>query len=473
MKSPLLPILTCAIAALFGPFTPTTKGETKVENSRPNLIVIMTDDMGYADVGFNGCKDIPTPHIDSIARNGVIFSSGYVAYSVCGPSRAAFITGRYGQRFGFERNPQYRPHDENMGLPPTEETLATVLRRAGYHSGIIGKWHLGATPKHHPLNRGFDEFYGHLGGGHRYFPEDLTIRDGYEADSEAESYRTWILKNHQPVEPRKYLTDDFSDEAVDFVERNHEKPFFLFLSYNAPHTPMEATEEYLARFPDIEDDRRRTYAAMVSAVDDGVGRLLEALRKHGVEENTVVFFLSDNGGAHTKNGSSNTPLRGGKGDPWEGGFRVPFAAQWLAGFPKGLTYEHPVISLDIFATIVALAGAPVSPERPLDGVNLVPFVNGDRSEPPHQGIFLRKFDQDLIAVRRGNDKLIRFNERDKTLLYNLDEDIGETRDLYPQKPEVAAELRALWEKWNRDNVEPAFLGLIHTEAWQKRRARQQ
>ena len=442
----------------------------KRDAAQPNLVVIMTDDMGYADVGFNGCTDIPTPHIDSIAANGVTFSSGYVAYSVCGPSRAAFMTGRYGQRFGFERNPQYRPHDEGMGLPFTETTMAEALRGAGYHSGVVGKWHLGATKKHHPLNRGFDEFFGHLGGGHKYFPEALTIPDSYAAKDEGESYRTWILKNHTPVPPEGYLTDAFSDAAVDFVDRNHRKPFFLFLAYNAPHTPLEASEKYLSRFTGIQDKKRRTYAAMVSAVDDGVGRVLATLRKHGVEENTLVFFLSDNGGPTSKNASSNAPLRGNKGDPWEGGFRVPFAAQWPAGFPRGSTYEHPVISLDIFATIAKHSGAPAT-KHPLDGVDLTPYVNGDSKEPPHSGIFLRKFDQKLHAVRSGDHKLVVFENTDSRSLHDLRADIAEKNNILVQQPGVHRQLQAEYEAWNRPNIDPVFEGLSQSKAWKARMAR--
>jgi arylsulfatase A-like enzyme len=219
-------------------------------SSKPNLIVVMCDDLGYADVGFNGCKEIPTPHIDSIAANGVRFSDAYVAYPVCGPSRAAFLTGRYGQRFGFERNPQYLPSDPNMGLPKEEKTIAERLKPVGYKSGIVGKWHMGAhLESHHPLNRGFDYFYGHLGGGHRFLPEELTLKDSYNITGENDSYRTWILKNHEPVPPKKYLTDEFSDEAVAFVERNQKDPFFLFLSYNAPHLPLQATDKYLGPIP--------------------------------------------------------------------------------------------------------------------------------------------------------------------------------------------------------------------------------
>lgn len=436
---------------------------------KPNLIVIMADDLGYADVGFNGGKDILTPHIDSIAANGVKFTSGYVAYSVCGPSRAAFMTGRYGQRFGFERNPQYRTQDEKMGLPFSEDTIADVLGKAGYHSGVIGKWHLGATKKHHPLNRGFQEFYGHLGGGHYYFTKDLTIKDSYAAANESQSYRTWILRNHEPVAPRKYLTTDFSDEAVNFIERNSEKPFFLFLSYNAPHTPMQAPGEYLKRFEHITNKRRKTYAAMVSAVDDGVGRVLKTLKDQELEKETIVIFLSDNGGPTTKNGSNNAPLRGGKGDAWEGGWRVPFAMQWPGGLPKGATYNHPVVSLDIMATIVALTKAPIARERPLDGVNLVPFLTGKKEGPPHQGIFLRKFDSGSTAVRSGDHKLVTYDNKGYTGLFDLTKDIGESNNIRDHSPEDVARLKTLWNEWNKSNIDPVFKGLIHTPAWQKKR----
>lgn len=357
-----------------------------VATAAPNLIVIMADDLGYADVGFNGCKDIPTPNIDSIASHGVRCTNGYVSYSVCGPSRAGFMTGRYQQRFGFERNPQYKPNDPDMGLTRKEKTIAELLAPVGYHSGIIGKWHLGAhAPTSHPMKRGFNEFYGHLGGGHKYMPEDLVIKDSAKARGEAESYRTWILKNHTPVSPRKYLTDEFSDEAVSFVERNKAQPFFLFLSYNAPHTPLQATTKYLDRFSHIKAAKRETYAAMVSAIDDGVGFLLETLRENKLEEKTIVAFLSDNGGPITKNASLNTPLRGAKGDVWEGGLRVPFALQWKGTLPAGKTYDHPVSSLDFAATMAALSGAKVDKAKPLDGVKHHSLPNRQEPQPAPRG----------------------------------------------------------------------------------------
>ena len=437
----------------------------------PNLIVIMTDDLGYADVGFNGCVDIPTPHIDSIANSGVKFTNAYVSYSVCGPSRAGFITGRYSQRFGFERNPQYLPSDPNMGLPLSETTLAEALGKTGYRCGVVGKWHLGAHQNHHPLNRGFHEFYGHLGGGHRYLPEDLTLEDSAAASSENESYRTLILNDRTAVKTSKYLTDEFSDAAVRFVEKNKEQSFFLFLSYNAPHLPLQATPKYLERFNEINNPKRKTYAAMVSAVDDGVGQLLETLKENNLEQDTLIFFLSDNGGPTTKNASRNNPLRGNKGDVWEGGFRVPFAARWPAKFPKGSVYDLPVSSLDIFATIAALSSAKLDEQRPLDGVNLVPYVREEIQTPPHNAIYLRKFDQQRYAIRRGDYKHVVPVKGGKSQLYNLKNDIGETKNLALQEPDALAELEALRKTWSSELIDPIFLGLIHLPSFQKKQTR--
>ncbi len=441
---------------------------TEKENlvQKPNVIVIMADDLGYADVGFNGCKDIPTPNIDKIANSGIKFTNGYTTYSVSSPSRAGFITGRYPQRFGFERNPQYKPNDPAMGLTKDEITIAASLKQVGYKSGIIGKWHLGAHISNHPLNRGFDEFFGHLGGGHQYFPEKLTIEDSYKINTERESYRTWIMRNHEPVKPKKYLTDEFSDEAVNFVERNHKQPFFLFLSYNAPHTPLQATEKYLDRFPNMKNNKRKTYAAMVSAVDDGVGLLLNKLQELGIEENTIIFFLSDNGGPESKNASDNGVLREGKGSVYEGGFRVPFAMQWKGTIPSGI-YDNPVSSMDIFATISSLSKSPINPDRPLDGVNLIPFLTGKNKGKPHEMIYLRKFDQKLFAVRYGNHKLVTRNQGKVRELYDLENDISESNNIATQYPNVLAKIDSIRAGWNKELIDPTFLGLIHLAGWKK------
>ncbi|PAW65081.1 MAG: N-acetylgalactosamine 6-sulfate sulfatase [Opitutia bacterium Tous-C1TDCM] len=457
-----------ALLALLGLAVVPAASLRAAASARPNLVVIMTDDHGYADVGFNGCPDIPTPHLDSIARRGVRFSSGYVTYSVCSPSRAGFITGRYPQRFGHERNPRFLPADRSAGLPLSETTLADTLGKIGYRNAIVGKWHLGAHPDLHPLQRGFHEFFGMLGGGHRYFPAEYTIRETAAAKSEADSYRLWLMRNHEPVPPSdQYLTDELSDAAVGFIARHRATPFFLYLAYNAPHTPLQATEKYLSRFANITDPKRRTYAAMVSAVDDGVGRVLAELRRLGLEENTLVFFLSDNGGPTTVNASRNTPLRGNKGDVWEGGFRVPFAAQWPARFPAGRTYGHPVSSLDIFATIAAVTAAPLDPARPLDGVNLLPFVTGAQSGAPHAAIYLRKFDQGAFAVRRGDFKIAIPKRGDAPLLFNLASDLGETKDLAAAESGIVAELEALRTAWNARLVAPVFAGLLDSPTAKK------
>jgi arylsulfatase A-like enzyme len=243
------------------------------------------------------------------------------------------------------------------------------------------------------------------------------------------------------------------------VERHKDEPFFLYLAYNAPHAPLQAPEEYLARFPQIRDERRRTYAAMVSAVDDGVGRLLARLRELQLEDDTLVVFLSDNGGPTADNASDNRPLRGQKGSPWEGGIRVPFAAQWPGHIPKGLVYEHPVISLDIFATIAALAQAPLDPARPLDGVNLMPYLTGEKSGPPHEAIYLRMFDRGVFAVRAGDCKLVIPARDAPAQLFDLGSDIGESRNIAASHADELARLEELRSAWNAQLVPPVFEGL--------------
>ena len=433
----------------------------------PNLIVIMADDLGYIDVGFNGSKDIPTPNIDRIAINGVKFTNGYTPYPVCSPSRAGFITGRYGQRFGYERNAQYRPNDPSMGLPIEEKTIAEILNSAGYTSGIIGKWHLGAHLSKHPLNRGFDFFFGHLGGGHRYFPEELTIKDSYSIEDEPLSYHTWILRDHKPEKTNKYLTDEFSDEAIKFIEKNSKGPFFLYLAYNAPHGPLQATKKYLSRFDEIIDNKRKTYAAMVSAIDDGVGKILNILESLNISNNTIVFFLSDNGGPESKNGSNNGPLREGKSSIYEGGNRVPFTMQW-PGEIDPCIYNYPVSSLDILPTIAELANAPISYDKPLDGVNIIPYLKGDLKTRPKQTLYVRKFDQKYYSVRDGDLKLITKKNSSVKELYDLSKDIGERDDISSDFPKVVARLDSLRKNWDSQLLDPIFLGLIHTDRWQKK-----
>jgi arylsulfatase A-like enzyme len=436
------------------------------QNTPPNLIVIMTDDQGYADVGFNGCEDIPTPNIDAIANNGVKFTRGYVTYPVCGPSRAGFLTGRYQGRFGFSDNPSINPNDPSAGLPVEEETIAEVLKKSNYNNAIIGKWHMGTHPRFHPLERGFDYFFGFLSGGHNYFPEKLNINDLSEVKRKWQWYATKIKENRTVVEIEDYLTDELSQSAVKYIEKqvSNDQHFMLYLDYNAPHTPLQATPKYLSRFDHIKDPKRKTYAAMVSAVDDGVGQILKTLKKSGIEENTIVVFLSDNGGAKN-NGSDNRPLRGRKSDLFEGGIRVPFAMQWKGTIPAGMTYEKNVSSLDIMATIVAQNKISIDKKRTLDGVNLIPFLNGENDSEPHDYLFWRKIKYNAMAVMTGDQKLVKNKRNDFKEMFNLSSDLSETYNLIEKNNTQSKSMQLEWELWNAELIDCIFPSLSKDEWW--------
>lgn len=431
---------------------------------KPNVIVILTDDQGYGDVGFNGCKDIPTPNIDRIAQNGVKFTNAYVTYAVCGPSRAGIITGRYQDRFGFGRNPLCTPQDSLQGLPLSEETIAKALSKSGYTSIALGKWHLGAHKSQYPLKRGFDEFYGFLSGGHKYFPDEWTLNDVSEIEAQFDAYNTRLMQDNGRVDEKEYLTDALSREAVSFIERKADKPFFMYLAYNAPHTPLQATEKYLERFSHINNKKRKVYAAMVSAVDDGVGRVLDKLEELGISENTIVFFLSDNGGPEHHNASDNGVLRDGKGSLYEGGIHVPFAVQWPKEIPAGEVYNNPVSSLDIFATAAVYAKA--SPKNKLDGVNLLPYVNGEKKGQPHEQLFWRKYDQKAYAARCGDHKLVKYKS-DTEEIYNLNEDISEKNSLALSEENHYSDLKSAYQSWEDEMKDPVFLGLMKGKEYNK------
>jgi len=436
---------------------------------QPNLIIILTDDQGYADVGFHGSSDIPTPNIDRIAENGVVFTDGYVSFPVCGPSRAGLLTGRYQDRFGFGDNPIVAPNDPSQGLPAEEETIASTLGRAGYTSTIIGKWHMGAHRAQWPLNRGFDEFFGFLAGGHQYFPELWDVTDLSELSGQWDGYRTRLMRNEGRINETEYLTDALTREGVDFIDRqSHGQPFFLYMSYNAPHTPLQATDEYLNRFSHIEDEKRRIYAAMVSSLDDGVGHILDKLEEKELLENTIVFFLSDNGGAIHDNASDNSPLRAAKSSLYEGGIRVPFAMQWPAVIPPGMQYHEPVTALDMMATIVAYSGT--NPAAPLDGVNLVPYLTGEIEGPPHEYLFWRKSREDWYAVRSGKYKML-YRPGKEPEVYDLEEDIGESSPVDLDSDSHARHHTALMldslAGWESEMKDSAFLGLLRMQEYNR------
>jgi arylsulfatase A-like enzyme len=414
---------------------------------KPNIVVIVGDDMGYADVGFHGCKDIPTPNLDALAKSGTRFTSGYVSGPYCSPTRAGLLTGRYQTRFGHEFNGA----GADVGLPLSEKTLADRLKAAGYATGWVGKWHLGNADKFHPQKRGFDEAFGFLGGAHPYFP------------GKGEP----ILRGTKDANETEYLTDAFGREAVAFVDKHKAKPFFLYLAFNAVHTPMHATDERLKKFADIKDNQRRTYAAMMWAMDEAIGKLVAKLKDEKLDKNTLIVFFSDNGGptmqGTTVNGSVNTPLRGSKRTTLEGGVRVPFVISWPAKLPAGRTFDAPVMQIDVLPTALAAAGVEVKTDWKLDGANLIPHVTGGAKGVPHEALFWR-FGQQM-AVRNGNWKLVKYDATadggkgtTAARLYNLASDIGEKTDLSAKEPDKVKELQAAWDEWNKGNVAPLWGG---------------
>jgi arylsulfatase A-like enzyme len=431
-------------------------GTADAQARRPNIVVIVADDMGYADIGIHGSKDIPTPNIDALARVGIRFTDAYVSGAHCSPTRAGLLTGRYQQRFGHEVN--MPPGLRDAGLPVDQLTMADRLKAAGYRTALFGKWHLGSAERLHPMARGFDEFFGFLGGAHSYVESSV---DGANP----------LVDGRRPVEATGYLTDVLTNRAVDFIKREKSGPFFLYLAYNAVHTPMEAADKYLARFKDIADARRRTYAAMLSAMDEGIGRTLDALRSENLEENTLVFFFSDNGGptmlGTTINGSSNAPLRGSKRQTWEGGIRVPFIIRWKGHLPEGKVDSRAIIQLDVLPTALAAAGINVPPEWKLDGVNLLPYLTGKMQGPPHETLYWRFMGH--MAIRKGSWKLVKTMEGPLVLvdpatqadlssaqLFNLADDPAEKDNLATSRPEKVKELAEDWQRWNKELAKPLW-----------------
>ena len=451
----------------------------------PNIILLFADDLGYGELGCQGNLEIPTPHIDSIARNGVRFTQGYVTAAFCSASRAGIMTGRYQTRFGYEFNPiGAKNEDPNAGLPAGEKTIADLLVNVGYVTSLVGKWHLGGTANYNPIRRGFDEFFGFMHEGHYFVPPPYdgvttwlrrkvlpgggegrwisadqkliytTHMGNTEPDYDADNP---IYRAGQPVEEKAYLTDAFTREAVDFIDRSADKPFFLYLAYNAVHSPLQGAEKYMKKFAHIDDIQRRIFAAMLANMDDSVGAVLAKLREKQLEEDTLVFFISDNGGPTRELTSSNLPLRDGKGSVYEGGIRVPFLAQWKGRIPAGKVYEHPVISLDVFATAAGLSGGRLDRRKKYDGVNLIPYLTGQNTGKPHYRLYWRIGSR--AAVRAGDWKLLRNPRRGQGndwQLYHLADDIAEENDLARSNPAKAAELREAWEEMNAEMIDPVW-----------------
>ena len=454
---------------------------------QPNIVILLADDLGYADVGFHGCRDIPTPNLDALAASGVRFTNAYVSCPYCSPSRAGLLTGRYQQRFGHEFNPG--PHGEptspnvdmSIGLPVAESTIADRLRAAGYATGLVGKWHQGVAPKFHPQQRGFDEFFGFLGGAHIYQPglpnvvfpglqDPAGPAATHAAAGQPALHLPWtaMFRGTEAVDEPEYLTDAFAREAVSFIDRHQKQPFFLYLAFNASHTPMHATDDRLAKFASVSDPLRRSYCAMTLALDEAIGTVLEKLRSTHLEQETLVFFFSDNGGPTVPraalNASSNKPLRGSKVATLEGGIRVPFVVSWKDKLPAGRVFEQPIIQLDVLPTALAAAGVAAKADWQLDGVDLAPYLTGEKAGTPHDVLYWRLGQQ--MAIRHGNWKLVKYatefaGEKETTefsppRLYDLSADLGETNDLSGKQPAKVKELTVLWEAWNNTLAAPAW-----------------
>lgn len=479
--SPRLPVSARFIFAIWIAISAAASGAERL----PNIVILLADDLGYGETGCQGNREIPTPHIDSIAANGVRFTQGYVTAAFCSASRAGLLTGRYQTRFGYEFNPIGAKNElPTAGLPVTEKTLADTLVDSGYVTGLVGKWHLGGTAAYNPIRRGFDEFFGFMHEGHYFVPPPYrntttwmrrkvlpgggqgrwTSKDGKtiysthmgytEPDYDADNP---IYRGGQPVVENEYLTDAFTREAVDFIDRNADRPFLLYLAYNAVHSPLQGADKYMKKFAHIEDAQRRIFAAMLSNLDDSVGTVLTKIRDENLEQDTLIFFLSDNGGPTRELTSSNLPLRGEKGSMYEGGIRIPYLVQWKNHLPAGTVYDHPVISLDIYATAAALADSPQRRGVPFDGVNLIPHLTGKALDPPHRTLFWRTGSRS--ALRNDNWKLVQNSRRRDTAvwqLFDLEADLSETNNLAMSQPAKLKELRAAWDKMNQQMIDPLW-----------------
>lgn len=497
--------LPSGLAALPGsPAAPATAPVGQEAPARPpNVIVILADDLGYGDTSVYGSTIIRTPNIDRLAAEGVRFTDAYVSHPVCAPSRAGLLTGRYQERFGYEFNPVGR--DETGGVSLHEIMIGQIMKSAGYATGMVGKWHLGTPKGYHPADRGFDEFFGMTAGGSTYIIDPRTSDHFFNVPGADAAERTTaapdprlatlpldqrlklvrgmapIYRGHQIVEEHDYLTDAFTRESLSFIDRHRDKPFFLYLAYNAPHVPLQAPDKYYARFPEIADPAKRTYAAMVSALDDGVGAVMQKLKDAGLDRNTLVIFLSDNGCAgYLRGACSNAPLSGFKALHLEGGIRVPFIMHWPGHIAPRQVDDRQISSLDIVPTAAALAGAALPKDRVYDGVDLTPFVTGRNAGVPNPTLFWRAGVN--FAIREGAWKMMVANkapassstdnsvppimpdgvqakigpEGQHVMLYDIPADMKEQRNLATANPQVVARLKGELSEWNGTLIQPEW-----------------
>ncbi len=468
--------------------------ETAITERPPNVILILADDLGYNDLTFNGGGvaggAVPTPNIDSLAKEGITFVNGYANNATCAPSRAAIMTGRYATRFGFEYTPTpkqfpkvlhrlspdntiyYEAREENcppyedMGVPPEEITIAELLKKKGYHTLMLGKWHLGGSPGMQPGDQGFDEWLGFLHAAAMLLPkDDPNVVNSMHAWDSIDKF-LWANLRHavredggERFQPQGYLTDYLSDEAVKAIAANKNRPFFMYLSHAAVHTPLQALKSDYNALPQIEDHATRVYGGMIRALDRGVGRVLKALEDNGLEENTLVIFTTDNGGApYIGLPDINKPYRGWKATFFEGGLHAPFFMKWPKGLPKGKTYDEPVAHFDIYATVAGAVDIPLPDDRVMDGTNLLPYVRGGKQGRPHDTLFWKS--GHYKSVLAGGWKLQTAERPLKEWLFNLSQDPTERVNLAQQNPQKVAELKSLLAEHEKGITKPIWPSLI-------------
>jgi arylsulfatase A-like enzyme len=466
----------------------------------PNILVIVVDDLGKFELSAYGSQTMKTPHIDRLAKEGVLFTDCYVSSPVCAPSRAGIMSGRYPTRYGFETQPmEFYPNNlatyamgrylintgdfvmdtkprfppewqiQKQGLPPTELTLAEVLKMRNYNTACIGKWHLGFAKELIPNNRGFDYQYGFYGAFSLYSKKrNSPNMVNYIQDSFASKHQ-WkvgrketsaILRNDKVIKEERYLTFAIKDEAIEYMARHRddEDPFFLYLAFNAPHVPFQAPRVYYEMHRHEPEEDKRVYHAMINALDDAIGSIMEKIDAMGLAENTLIFFISDNGGASYTGATDNGPYKGGKLTMFEGGVNVPFIMKWKGHIPAGEVYKNPVSSMDIFMTCSKIAQCPLPEDRKFDGVNLIPYVKGEKEGWPHEAFYWKA---DHIQAMRTKDWKFLMSTRDHWIeLYNIKEDKYEQFDLYEIKSDTLKELLIEYDKWKEQLHPPLWPRLM-------------
>lgn len=475
---------------------------TGKKRTGPNILLILVDDLGRDDISVYNREGVPTPNLDRLAERGITFTNAYSTSSVCSPSRASMLTGRYQHRFGYERQPMNRypgnrleyfmvdhfvntepmrllnpmaaPSREDIrkqGIPTGEILLPEALQAGGYRTGIMGKWHLGFNGPFLPNSRGFDYQYGFYEAFSRYAlpgdPDIINYRHDYFANR-----HIWRQKRKGPcairvndsvIVEKDYLTFAIADRTIDFIDRHSGSPFFAYAAFNAPHTPFQVPVEYYNRFAHIEDENRRVYYAMISALDDAIGLILDRLEADQLLENTLILFASDNGGATYTGATENGSLNAGKMTQFEGGINVPLIISWKNRVPAGIEYHEPVSLMDLFSTALAASGIQGPEDRVIDGVDLLPYVTGENDGAPHSVLFWRTdFNK---SVRYENWKFI-WNTRDNQLfLFDLTGDKAEKVNLAPENPELVQKFMNEIIQWEKGLKTPSWPGVmeIHFE----------